>query len=240
MECKYNITGDSRKHLVNAIGIETKTAAKYLGAPTFAYEVGGYTIDRNGTLTGSDNRAMVGCLKRVYGLIAESEEYDAPAFEVPVTAIATDKLVIEIPLEGFTETALANLEQLVANKTEIIKKALGADSLPIERTESTLAFPWFALTGAPGEADVYSRFATALCETAKKQKRVIAKETDVDSEKFAMRCFLLRLGFIGKEFAPARKLLTAKLFGNGSFKSGNGKKSAEENNPTLNSIKGGD
>ena len=65
-----------------------------------------------------------------------------------------------------------------------------------------------------------SKFVHALCEMAKTQKRVTMKESSVDSEKFAFRCFLLRLGFIGKEYASARKVLLSKLSGSGSFKSG--------------------
>jgi len=58
---------------------------------------------------------------------------------------------------------------------------------------------------------------------AKKQQRVLAVERDVDSEKYAFRCFLLRLGFIGEEYAVSRKILLKNLSGNGSHRSGNGK-----------------
>ncbi len=44
----------------------------------------------------------------------------------------------------------------------------------------------------------YTHFITALCDMARKQKRVTAKERTTDNEKYAFRCFLLRLGFIGR------------------------------------------
>jgi hypothetical protein len=47
---------------------------------------------------------------------------------------------------------------------------------------------------------------------------------DGDNEKFKARCFLLALGFIGKEYSQARKILLAPMSGNGSFKTGNTKK----------------
>ena len=50
MELKYNVTGSERKSLVGAISTVLETPTKYLGAPTFAYEVGGYHIDKVGTL----------------------------------------------------------------------------------------------------------------------------------------------------------------------------------------------
>lgn len=240
MEYKFNVTGAERKALVKVISEITGKDSKYLGAPGFAFAVGDFVIDKAGTLSGSSDdsteMSKICSTLKEHGFVAETSDSaeDTTAVEsavpaedtasAPESVIDGDKLIIEYPAAGINDTAFANLEQLVANKAALIKKVLGADSLLIERTENTLRFPWFTLSGADGEADAYSRFVAALCETAKTQKRVIAKESDVDSEKFAMRCFLLKLGFIGKELAVARKLLTANLSGNGSFKSGNGKK----------------
>ena len=136
---------------------------------------------------------------------------------------APDRLVIAVPLEGFTSTALDNLQRLVCGKATLIMKALGADALPIEREEDMLCFPWFAIDATSADSDAYSRFVHALCDLAKKQKRVTLKEKPAGeggSDKFAFRCFLLRLGFIGKEYSAARKVLLSKLSGSGSFKSG--------------------
>ena len=59
MQINYNVTGEKRKLLVKAISQELNTSAKYLGAPTFAYEVAGYNIDKNGVLMGNDNYELV-------------------------------------------------------------------------------------------------------------------------------------------------------------------------------------
>jgi len=135
-------------------------------------------------------------------------------------------LTIEVPLVGFTATALDNLDKLVEGKATLIMKSVGAEALPIERTGNTLRFPWFPVISSYLEVDAYSRLIYALCEMAKKQKRVTMKERAVsgeDSEKFAFRTFLLRLGFIGAEYASARKVLLSKLSGSGSFKNGDHK-----------------
>ena len=42
----------------------------------------------------------------------------------------------------------------------------------------------------------------------------------MDNEKYAFRCFLLRLGFIGAEYKAARKVLLRNLTGSSAFKSG--------------------
>ena len=59
-----------------------------------------------------------------------------------------------------------------------------------------------------------------LCEMARNQKRVSAKEKEVDNEKYAFRCFLLRLGFIGDAYKTDRKILLRNLSGSSAFKSG--------------------
>jgi hypothetical protein len=59
MKINYNVTGPKRKSLVAAISQELNAPTIYLGAPTFAYEVGGYHIDKNGMLEGSDNPDLV-------------------------------------------------------------------------------------------------------------------------------------------------------------------------------------
>ena len=50
------------------------------------------------------------------------------------------------------------------------------------------------------------------------QKRITAKAREVANEKYAFRCFLLRLGFIGDEYKLSRKLLLANLDGSSAFK----------------------
>jgi hypothetical protein len=138
-------------------------------------------------------------------------------------------LVVNIPLSGYTDLAIDNLEKLVTAKSWIIKKMAGADVLPIERNETYLRFPWFSKEASPSEVDAYSRLVARLCETAKEKQRVMATERnleDGDNEKYKARCFLLSLGFIGKEYAQARKILLAPMSGNGSHRAGDGKKLA--------------
>lgn len=63
-------------------------------------------------------------------------------------------------------------------------------------------------------------FITALCDMAKNQKRITSKEKETDNEKYAFRCFLLRLGFIGAEYKTERKILLRNLTGSSAFKGG--------------------
>ena len=134
-----------------------------------------------------------------------------------------DSLILSYPLGDISDTALENLRLLVTSKESLIKKALGADALPIEVTDEVVSFPWFAGFPQPEEISAYAHFTGKLIGMAKTQKRVTAKEKDTDNEKYAFRCFLLRLGFIGDEYKAARKILLRNLSGSGAFKSGNPK-----------------
>ena len=210
MEIKYNVTGARRKALVQAVSEIADWPASYSGAPTFAYEIGDFIVDKEGTLSFSDRTDSELVEKLLDGLAERGFELES-----------SDRLTIEMPREGFTDAALENLERLIASKAALIKKAVGADSLPIEQTKETLRFPWFAFDASPDEVKAYARLVGALCAMAKTLQRVNAtpKET-VDNEKFAFRCFLLRLGFIGDEYKTERKVLLAPLSGNTAFKSG--------------------
>ena len=55
---------------------------------------------------------------------------------------------------------------------------------------------------------------------ARNQKRVTAKKKETDNDKYAFRCFLLRLGFIGTDYKTERKILLRNLSGSSAFKSG--------------------
>jgi len=140
-----------------------------------------------------------------------------------------DRLSISMPLDGFASSSLDNLMKLVASKAWILKKMAGTDELLVLHDENGLRFPWFKPNASGVEVEAYSRLIYGLCETAKKKQRVMAKERqleDGDNEKFKARCMLLSLGFIGDEYAQARKILLAPMSGNGSHKSGDHKKQA--------------
>lgn len=258
MKINYNVTGPKRKSLVGAISLELNAPAIYLGAPTFAYEVGGYHIDKNGMLEGEDNPGLVADLQGLHDFKAITEEYDAPLLEaepvpgdvqIPYEAALggsvspyrdyeespayaepeqsdeaeTNRLTIELPRSAFTDVALENLKRLVESKSSLIKKALGTDCISIMTNEETISFSWFQGELTSDEVKAYTHFVTALCEMAKTQQRVNAAEKQVENEKYAFRCFLLRLGFIGSDYKMERKILLSKLPGSSAFKSGTAK-----------------
>ena len=129
-------------------------------------------------------------------------------------------LTVAMPQESFTDAALENLRKLVDAKGSLIKKALAVDSLPIETDGEKVSFPWFSEGQDSESAKAYTHFIAALCDMARNQKRITAKEKPADNEKYAFRCFLLRLGFIGSEYKGERKILLKNLSGSSAFKNG--------------------
>ena len=255
MKINYNITRPKRKSLVGAISLELNAPTIYLGAPTFAYEVGGYHIDKNGMLEGEDNPNLVADLQGLHDFKAITVEYDAPLpepdpvpedIQIPYEAalggrvspyhdyeeppvyvepeqsdeVETNRLTIDLPRSSFTDMALENLKRLVESKASLIKKALATDCIPIITNEETISFPWFQGELASDEVKAYTHFVTALFEMAKAQQRVNATEKQVENEKYAFRCFLVRLGFVGSEYKAERKILLKNLSGNSAFKNG--------------------
>lgn len=71
-----------------------------------------------------------------------------------------------------------------------------------------------------GQLKSYIQLCLALSEIAKEVKTASPKEQQKENPKYAMRTWLLRLGFIGSEFATARDLLTRRLSGDAAFRSG--------------------
>ena len=137
--------------------------------------------------------------------------------EVPMQQ---DKLTIAVPRASLTYTALENLQKIIANKQTLLKRAFRTDSTEIEITEEKINFAWFSYTEDGDEIAAYTQFITRLCDMAREAKRVSSKPTETDNDKYAFRCFLLRLGFIGKEYKTARKILLRNLIGNSAFRYG--------------------
>ena len=71
-----------------------------------------------------------------------------------------------------------------------------------------------------GQLKSYIQLCLALSQMAKSIKSASPKPQQTDNPKYAMRTWLLRLGFIGEEFATARDLLTRRLAGNAAFRNG--------------------
>ena len=149
------------------------------------------------------------------------------AMEEAVAATDEDSLSISLPRTLFTETALQNLDALLLSKGRLIRHAFDIREATYTLTDDRITFAWLHGTITDETAKAYAEFISKLCLMARAQKRVTAKEKIVDNEKYAFRCFLLRLGMIGNAYKQSRKILLQNLTGSSAFKSGH-RKEAED------------
>ena len=71
-----------------------------------------------------------------------------------------------------------------------------------------------------GQLKSYIQLCLALSQMAKEVRTASPKPQQNENPKYAMRTWLLRLGFIGDEFKTAREILTRRLAGDASFRNG--------------------
>ncbi len=260
MTINYNVTGTERKRLADYISGFMGTDKKYLGAPTFAYQIGYLTVSKDGAVSFEDrgyNSDIDALMAELEGQGFHTEDTIAKADTAepeatsggdaaqpdeaetgtePEAAPAEDDaaqphgcgMTVTLPAASLPSEALVNLTSLLTAKGRLIRKALGVEALPVEVSPDTVSFPWFE--GRDLDADevkTYTHLIAALCDVARNQKRITAKEKITDNDKYAFRCFLLRLGFIGAEFKDERKILLRDLSGNSAFKSGARKEVAD-------------
>lgn len=252
MRIEFNRTGAERKELVTAIGEILEVKPKYKGMPSAAYEIDYFTVTRDGALEfggRADSREIENLLERladrgIAAVPAEPVQEAATAeSEVEAENNAADSetkpqeaslgFTVEIPLD---KVQVGNLTKLLDAKGSLIKKALGVDDLWFEIRDDRIAFPWFDEVDADS-AKAYTHFISALCRMAKEAKRVTVKEKETENEKYAFRCFLLRLGFIGAEYKAERKILLKNLKGSSAFKTENPKTESIQPEPVNQSMR---
>ena len=212
MKIDFNLKGAERKELVKAISRITGIKAEYQGMPTTNFVIGDFTVTAEGALVYDDKIDAGELLNELAeaGFEGTADKSEGKELKVP----EPDILTIEMPAD---KVNTGNLQKLLDAKGALIRKALGIDSLAFEIHEDRVSFPWF-IDPAPDHALAYTQFIAAICKMSTEQKRVTARVRDIDNEKYAFRCFLLRLGFIGEEFKQSRKILLSNLDGSSAFK----------------------
>lgn len=217
-EIRFTLESKQKPKLAQEIGNILGTAPHYERVPSCAYDIAGYRLDKEGVLHIPEGTEKETVEDLILQLRERGFQDDAEITEeVPVQQ---DKLTIVISRESLTDIALENLQKITANKQTLFQRAFRTDSTEIEITEEKINFIWFPYTADGDEITAYTQFISRLCDMARDAKRVSSKPTETDNDKYAFRCFLLRLGFIGKEYKTARKILLRNLTGNSAFRYG--------------------
>ena len=217
-----NAIGADRKKLVSVIAEALDTKAIYQKVPTCAYKIGGLTITKEGALIwdSTDDTIAQVALKAakdagfIYDERAVQDIQENSSRQSGETEGAG--LTITIPLYMVNTE---NLSRILEAKATLIKKALGIEDMPMDVTDTSVSFPWFNENPEPEIANAFTQLISALCRMSSEQKRVTMKTEMPENEKYSFRCFLLRLGFIGKEYQNARRVLLRNLDGDCAWKS---------------------
>ena len=217
---EMNYEGRQRKELAAAIAEITGEKAVYMKAPTYAYQIGIFTVERNGDLICGDEAALEELLP---GLVEKGFTAEPEPQEDSINADDSG-LTVTVPVNA---VSVDNLNNLLEAKGVLIKKALDITNISIKVEDDTVSFPWFPEMPEPDEAKAYTEFIAAICRMSKEQKRISATERHTDNEKFTFRVFLIRLGFIGDEYKTTRRILLRNLTGNSAWRNGAPKRKAK-------------
>jgi len=230
MKFRFGLENGKRRPLANALGEAMNAEVRYLGAPTFCFEVGGCLLDRDGLVDIPVEAPPIEVLSKLAAAGFHAEGIGpgpkAPVREKPIqeemekSEPAGEGFIIPIPAQDFNAHTRDNLDKLLAAKGGLVMAALGVGRLQYSEDHGYLAFDLYDSQPEQKELIACTHLLNALYNTAREQVRVTAKaQADIENPKYAMRCFLLKLGFIGPEYKETRSLLLSRLPGNGSFKS---------------------
>jgi hypothetical protein len=137
---------------------------------------------------------------------------------------------VVIPRESLDENQIERLKEIVRSKKVLIAHAFGTEDATIAETEQGIEFPTLNEVISPESVHAYNAFVTGLCNLARTLKRTnIREEKTPENEKYAFRCFLIRLGMIGPQSKADRKILLGKLSGSSAFRDAKAGGKSDEN-----------
>jgi hypothetical protein len=148
---------------------------------------------------------------------SQPEELQAPATENATKPTAEPTgLSISLPLDSVDTEKLS---KILESKGKLIRKALGTETTDFTASGNKVTFSWFSSIPDADTADAATKLIAAIGKMSKNAKRITMTEADVESEKYAFRGFLIRLGFSGSEYKATRKRLLQNLSGASAFRS---------------------
>lgn len=200
-----------RAEVAKLIAQATGEQARYLKAPSMAYQIGQYLLTRDAHLEGPK---LTEQLRQV--LASRGITITAPAEEVG--------LAIMVPAAELGEQGRDNLTALMRAYGPLIARALslsapaGVEYIRHEDAGLVARFAWFTTLPDAEVASACQDFITALVAMARTARRLRGRAPQDDNDRYAMRTFLNRLGLSGDEHKATRRVLTRHLSGNGAWR----------------------
>ena len=216
-----------RKELVRILSDHLGVKAKYLGVPSLNYEVGGFTVTRDGKIV---NKA--------------GEEMTLSEITTPTSVDEFDRIEIAFPIEGHDVRTIRNLLNMLYSKQPLFKKVYALEENIVEKEfideisgleslDELLALAnkdnckgvsfednKITFNFTKGDIAISSDFLSLLIKKAKELTYASSKQIETDNDKYSFRTWLIRLGMVGPEYKENRKTLLANLTGSSAFRNG--------------------
>lgn len=234
---------ENRKSLVKTLSEHLGERTVYLGPPSFAYQIGSITVDRESKVIFEDD-SMEDEVRRV--LFQNDVTVTEETQEMPQEESGSEA-EIKIPIGEVTPQGIINLINMMHSKQYLINRAVGRECILVTDTlTNALAEKTFedagsaadfiteqggctgvtfkegniTFTGFPQTENMmeYCRLASAMVKRASEQKRVNPKQTIEENEKYYMRAWLVSLGFSGNEGKETRAFFLKGLKGHTAFR----------------------
>lgn len=210
-----------RTRLAALIAAHLDATVEYLGTPSFAYQIGDATLDRDWVLhlPGTAHATSLLEAAQQAGFSIEDTE---PACESGVEEGEAQELGLTLvfPTTDWDDTVRSKLEASLRAKGALIAKALEIPATPIHLDEKagTAEFPWFPVVPDLEVVEAASVLIARIIAHAQTATRISSTPPPPGNDKYAMRCWLLRLGMIGDGYKPTRRVLLRNLDGNAAWK----------------------
>lgn len=210
-----------RAEVAKLIAEATGTEARYLKAPSMAYQIGEYRLTRDAHLQGPKLTEQLRQVLASHGVTITDPDVEPQA---PTGEAEEVGLVIMVPAANLGERGRDNLAALMRSYGPLIARALdlpapaGVEYIRHEDAGLVARFAWFTTLPDAEVTAACQDFITALVAMAKTARRVRGRAPQDDNDRYAMRTFLNRLGLSGDEHKTTRRVLTRHLSGNGAWR----------------------
>ena len=236
MNMKTQVT--DRRILIDALSEHLGVPAEYAGAPTFAYRIGKITVERDGSLS-SESDLDLEALKPYLmqkGFIADdsgtmcitcsADDFTAENLRNLIYMLYAKQYLLNqvtqtqnLLIRTALITRLREQEELTLDLIQAAlldsKAAGGVVGFEYQNGKVSMAFPFDE--SKPLEWAVYGELLSKIVAAARDAKRVQPTIQKPENEKYAMRSWLLRLGYAGPEFKSSRQVLMQNLKGQAAF-----------------------
>lgn len=229
----FRITGIERKEVAQIIAKETNQVSTYAGPPSFAYVIGNISIDRSGMINAPVDKELenIRISLSKNGVIADGafnitmKEHTGGSLRNLVNIISSKEKLLNRALGRTGEIISGGLVEAV-NVASIVGvedfaiaiKGLECGGINFDFNNMIIKYGFYKPDLNVDTIKTYEALSILIDEQSRKLKHASSKQKEVDNDKYAMRCWLLRLGMIGDEYKTTRKILLEKLTGNSSFR----------------------